>query len=75
MLMWVLLFLLLFILLWLILMLAVIQFVVVSSAVNARVFIPLIALIGSVPLCLAVLAIGFWLLVCLIVTHLHILKL
>src|SRR6266851_2668256 len=48
---------------------------IVSPAVNAGVFIPLVTVVGGVPLHFAMLAIGFWFLVCLlIIAHFHILK-
>ncbi len=48
---------------------------IVLPVVNAGVFILLVAVVGGVPLCFAMLAIGFWFLVhLLIITHFYILK-
>ena len=68
--------LLLFILLWLVFMPAVIQSMIESPTVNTGIFIPFVAIVGSVALHLAMLAEGLGFLICLIVVaHLHILKL
>ena len=48
---------------------------IVLPVVNAGVFILLVAVVGGVPLCFAMLAIGFWFLVhLLVIAHFHILK-